>query len=289
MEQKLVDSTLLKKLETLKLNSNVILNNGYSGGRKSKSKGSSVEFSDFREYVSGDDFKKIDWNAYGRFEKLFIKLFMEEREANINIFLDASKSMDFGSPKKAFIGKQIALALGYLSLSNLDRVSAFNQNNDTLDSLGPINGKKSLSSLVDYLDRINCEQKSDMINAIKSRPYKRGISIIISDLFSDSFEEIIKYLSYMNQSIVVIQVLCTEELQPKFTGDVRLIDSETDEAKDISMASSVIRAYEKTLNSFFSKIKEICRKYGCYYTLISNETSIESIVFDNLIKAGILR
>ena len=115
MEQKLIDSNLLKKLESLKLNTTITLNQGYGGGRKSKSKGSSVEFSDFREYVPGDDFRKIDWNAYGRFKKLFIKLFMEESEANINIFIDTSKSMDFGNPKKATLAKR-AVLMGRRSL-----------------------------------------------------------------------------------------------------------------------------------------------------------------------------
>jgi len=289
MEQKLIDSGLLKKLETLKLNSNVILNSGYSGGRKSKSKGSSVEFSDFREYIVGDDFKKIDWNAYGRFEKLFIKLFMEEREANINIFLDNSKSMNFGNPKKSFIAKQIALSLGYLGLSNLDRISLYTNSEGGLDSLGSIIGKKSLTSLVNYIDNINFEQKNDILQTIKSRSYKRGISIIISDLFSSSFEKAVKYLSYMNQSIIIIHILSEEEVNPKLVGDVRLIDSETEIAKDISMVQSVIGAYDKAIKDFFRDIKETCRKYGCYYSLVSNEASIESIIFDSLVTSGILR
>lgn len=289
MDQKLIDSSLLKKLESLKLNSNVTLNQGYGGGRKSKSKGSSVEFSDFREYVAGDDFRKIDWNAYGRFQKLFIKLFMEEREANINIFIDTSKSMDFGSPKKSTLAKQLALVLGYLSLVNMDKVNIYTYGNNKLESLEQLGGKNNAHRLAVYLDNIAFDKSEDFFEFIKTRAYKRGISIILSDLFTDSFQEAIKYLAFMNQSIIVLNLLSTEELNPLFSGDIRLIDSETEEGKDISITHSVVNSYEKTLKNFINRNREICRKFSCQYTLISNEFSIESIVFDNLTNAGILR
>lgn len=289
MKNDLINSNFLKKLERLKLNSNIILNKGYSGSRKSKSKGSSVEFSDFREYVAGDDFRKIDWNAYARFEKLFIKLFMEERESLINIFLDNSKSMDFGEPKKSFIGQQIALSIGYLSLANMDRLNVYNQKDNTLSNLGYINGKNTFNRLVNYISKLNFDIKDDLFEYIPKRPYKKGISIVISDLFTERFEETIKYLSYMNQSIIVIHVLNKEEMKPSKLGDMRFIDSETGEGKDVSVNSSILRAYEDTFNQFIGNIKEVCRKYGCSYTLVSNEIKIENIVFDSLIKAGILR
>ncbi|WIV11507.1 DUF58 domain-containing protein [Proteiniborus sp. MB09-C3] len=289
MEQKLIDSSLLKKLESLKLNSNVVLNQGYGGGRKSKSKGSSVEFSDFREYVPGDDFRKIDWNAYGRFQKLFIKLFMEEREANINIFIDASKSMDFGNPKKSTLAKQLALVFGYLSLANMDRVNIYIHGNNKLESLEQLSGKNNAHRLATYLDNIIFDKSEDFFQIIKTQAYKRGISIILSDLFSDNFQAAIKYLSFMNQSIVVLNLLSVEEITPFYSGDIRFIDSETEEGKDISMTQSVLNSYDKTFKNFINRNREICRKFSCQYTLISNELSIESIVFDNLTNVGILR
>lgn len=289
MRSKLIDTGLLRKLETLKLNSNIVLNKGYSGGRKSKSKGSSVEFSDFREYVPGDDFRKIDWNAYGRFEKLFVKLFMEEREALVNIFIDTSKSMDFGQTKKSFIAKQLALTFTYLSLSNLDRVDLYIGENNSLQNSGYLNGKKTLPRIVTYLDNLQFEEKEDFFPLIKTRQYKKGISIIISDVFTDNFEETIKYLTYMKQRVIVIQILTTEELTPKFSGDITFIDSETDQKKDISITSSVQHSYQNTLKHFIGNIEEVCNKYGAIYTLLSNEISIEEMIFDKLIAAGILR
>ncbi|KNF08149.1 hypothetical protein CLPU_9c00450 [Gottschalkia purinilytica] len=289
MKDTIIESSLIRKLERLQLNTNIVLNKGYTGGRKSNAKGSSVEFSDFREYAPGDDFRKIDWNAYGRFEKLFIKLFMEERQSTINIFLDTTKSMDFGNPKKSLISKQLALVFGYISTVNLDRVHIHCSNNNKIDTLENLSGKNSLYKIIDYLGNIKFEETNDLLKVVKSNTYKKGISIIISDLFTDSLEEIVKYLAYMNQSVIILHTLSREELSPEYIGDVRLIDSETNEEKDVYISSNTIDSYEETLKRFIGNIKEICRKYGCYYSLLSNQISIEEVVFDNLVKAGILR
>lgn len=289
MKENLINSDFLKKLDRLKLNSNIVLNKGYSGLRKSKSKGQSVEFSDFREYTHGDDYRKIDWNVYARFEKLFIKLFMEEREALINIFLDCSKSMDFGNPKKSLTAQKIALALGYLSLSNMDKINLFIQEDGFLKDTDYLQGKNSFSTLVNYVDSINFDNKRDFFSLIKSRTYKKGVSIIISDLFTTMLKDSIKYLSYMKQTIIIIQVLSLEEIKPNDIGDIRFIDSETDEAKDVSVTPQVLSSYNDTFSEFINEIKELCNKYGCSYTLVSNKEHIDEIILDNLIKARILR
>lgn len=285
----MLNRNLLNKLNGLRLNYNLSINKGYSGGRKSKAKGSSSEFSDFREYIHGDDFRKIDWNAYGRFEKLYIKEFMEEREVIVNIFLDTSKSMDFGEPKKASILLNTALAFSYISLNNLDRINLYYHEGTSLKESGYLNGKNSLYKAMEILERMKFKNVNDFFTLINKRPYKSGISIIISDLFTDEFESIIKYLTYMNQRIIVLHLLDQKELKPDFIGDLRLIDSETLEGNDISINRAILLSYEKTLKRFIQGIEETCRRYGCVYSLVSNEFSINDIIFDKLVRAGILR
>lgn len=285
----LLDQSFLNKLSRLKLNYNLSINKGYSGGRKSKAKGSSSEFSDFREYINGDDFRKIDWNAYGRFEKLYIKEFMEEREILVNIFLDASKSMDFGQPQKSLLAQNLAMALSYVSLNNLDRINLYYQEEKNLKESGYLNGKNSLSKIIGILDNLEFKSSTDIFTLINRRLYKPGISIIISDLFSDEFQEAFKYLTYMNQKIIVIHLLDKKELKPDFIGDLNLIDSETLMDNDISISGSILNSYEKTLQSFIQNIKETTKKYGAVYSLISNEFSTEQIIFEKLIRSSILR
>ncbi|SHJ47783.1 DUF58 domain-containing protein [Paramaledivibacter caminithermalis] len=285
----MLDKGFLNKLNRLKLNYNLSINKGYGGGRKSNAKGCSSEFSDFREYIHGDDFRKIDWNAYGRFEKLYIKEFMEEREILVNIFLDTSKSMDFGEPKKSYFLKNIAMAFSYISLNNLDRLNLYYQEGTDLKDSGYLRGKNSLSKVIDILDNLQFQSKTDMFPLINKKAYESGISIIISDLFTDEFKETIKYLSYMNQKIIVLHLLDKKELKPDLIGDLRLIDCETMVDNDVSINPQILNSYEKTLKAFIQNIKETAKKYGSVYSLISNELLIEEIIFEKLIKVGILR
>lgn len=285
----MLDKNFLNKLNRLRINHNLIINKGYSGGRKSKAKGSSSEFSDFREYTHGDDFRKIDWNAYGRFEKLYIKEFMEEREVAVNIFLDTSKSMDFGEPKKSEVLRNIALAFSYISLNNLDRINLYYGDDSGMKESGYVSGKNSLLRIMDVLENLEFKGQMDFLLKLNKRSYKSGISIIISDLFTEEFEDVIKYLSYMNQRIIIVHLLDKKELNPDLIGDLRLIDSETLLGDDISINRSILRTYENTLKTFIQSKKETCKKYGCIYSLISNEFSMNEIIFEKLVRAGILR
>lgn len=288
MEKKLVNSSLLRKLDGLKLNSKMILHLGATGDRKSKSKGSSVEFSDFREYVPGDDFRKIDWNAYMRFEKLFLKLFVEEREARINIFIDNTKSMDYGVNNKLFVAKQIVCLLSYLTLSGMDRVNVYYLENNTLKSSGFLTGKNNFNKIINVLDNINSDNDCDIFQEIKKLEIKKGISIVLTDCFSEYRFEGIKYLNYLKQDLTLIQVLDKTEISPTFTGEVKLVDVEDSSKVDVSMSKAVIESYFHRYLEFITEIKDTCNKYGSRHILISSECSIENILFDKLGRAGIL-
>src|SRR5579859_272174 len=124
----LLDPDFLARLEQLELVSRKIFLGHLHGERRSKRKGQSVEFADYRNYVVGDDLRFLDWNLYARLERLFIRLFMEEEDLHFSILIDNSLSMDFGTPTKLHYAKQIAAALGFIGLVNLDRVvvEAFN-------------------------------------------------------------------------------------------------------------------------------------------------------------------
>ncbi len=286
--KKLVDSKLLKKIDGLRLNSNTILHLGATGERKSNSKGSSVEFSDFREYIPGDDFRKVDWNAYMRFEKLFLKLFVEEREATINIFIDNSESMDYGDENKLFVSKQIACLLSYLTVSGMDRVSIYYLDNNSLKSTGFITGKNNFSKIVKILDKVKTQANCDLFNEILKIELKRGVSIVLSDCFSDKRIQAIKYLNYLKQDLSLIQVLDKTEISPTFTGQVKFVDSETKEKVDVSMSKEVIKNYHKRYLEFVSEIKKNCNKYGSKHILVSSDCSIDEILFDKLGRGNIL-
>lgn len=154
---KIFNSEFYSKLHTLRMSIAMRLAAGMSGGRKSNAKGNSVEFSDFREYQLGDDIRRIDWNAYGRFDKLYIKLFMEEKEGIFQIFLDTSKSMDFGEANKGVCAARIAAALSYVVLENSDRLYLNLMKEGKLETPKSYTGKQAFSKVIDYLEGVKFE------------------------------------------------------------------------------------------------------------------------------------
>ncbi len=151
---KTFDAEFLQKLERLTLPGTKLIQGGTGGRRRSKAKGSSIEFSDFREYTPGDDYRAIDWHAYARFERLFIKLFMEEREANITIFLDTSASMDYGQPSKGVLAKKLAAVFAYIALANYDRVGIAALNDGISDRYPYFSGKPGFFKALEFIDRL---------------------------------------------------------------------------------------------------------------------------------------
>ncbi|MCY6371598.1 DUF58 domain-containing protein [Clostridium ganghwense] len=291
MKGNIFDTEFYKKLENISLNVRMLMNEGAAGGRKSKAKGSSVEFSDYREYARGDDFRRIDWNAYGRFGKLFIKLFMEEREALINIFIDSSKSMDFGEHKKSEMALKLSAVLSFLALNNLDRVCINDISEENIKISKSMMGKNMFSSCIEHLQNIEFSGSTDINRCIKKKALNgRGVSVIISDFFTEgNLEEVIKYLVYKKQEVILIHLLCKEELKPELEGQIRLIDSETGEARNIAVTSQLLKRYEASLNEFTNNIKELTRKVGAHYMLIESSDSIEKVVFEKFINTGIIR
>ena len=225
------------KLESFSIHMDSLLMNGYSGARKSKAKGMSLEFSDFRPYVLGDDIRRIDWNSYGRFDKLFIKLFMEEKQGAVNIFLDSSASMKAGEPEKLFYSKQLAASISYIALRNMDVVNLFGFSDTITQEKKNIQTKNLFPDLVEFLDELPVNKESRLVNSIdkmKHTPMAKGISFIISDFFSeDGYEEAIKLLQYKRQQIVLIHVLSPEEINPTIR-NFRLVDSESGKAKTLN-------------------------------------------------------
>ncbi len=277
----LFDSEFLKKLQQLVITSKMILADGAGGNRKSRSKGSSVEFSDYREYTAGDDFRRIDWNAYGRFERLFIKLFMEEREAPVNILLDASRSMDWGEPNKGIAARRLAAALGYISLSNYDRLTLACLS-DSVDMLKPsLRGKNSFAEVLDFFEKVRFVRPTHLYEALKLlnlRP-ARGITVIISDLFSGgTLVEVIKYLQFRKQEIYICHLLSPQEVTPDITSSLRLIDSESGEFKDVTATPLLMKTYKKVYDRFIAGLEETCFKYGANYMLMESSLPVEQMI-----------
>jgi len=293
----LLPASLLAKLERLEFASSKVFLGQLKGERRSKRKGQSVEFADFRGYVPGDDLRLIDWNLYARLDQLFLKLFQEEEDLHLHVLTDVSESMKFGAPSKLHVAKQIAGALGYVGLCRGDRVrvAALGINGRNAPVL---RGRAGLFRLLNYLqtlesDELNVPQTGSLTDGIKDflvRGGSPGIVVLITDLMDKSgYDAALRMLVGRRMDVFVIHLLSPEELEPPLRGDLRLIDCEDGDVTEITMNSTALRKYRETVQTFISAAKNFCSRRGITYVLAKSDTSIESLVTDYLLKRGVVR
>ncbi|MBU5454548.1 MULTISPECIES: DUF58 domain-containing protein [Eubacteriales] len=293
MAERIFNEDFFSKLNKINLSINLKLSSGTQGGRKSKAKGVSVEFSDYREYMHGDDFRRIDWNAYGRFDKFFIKVFMEEREGIFNFFLDTSKSMDYGKENKKNMALKIVAALSYVALNNLDRVNINLLDSGNIQVLKEVSGSRAFQRIIKDLENISFDGTTSLTQSIRKRPIKnKGVSIVVSDFLDNlglkDLEEALKYLAFKKQEIILIQVLALEEIKPELNGEITLIDSETNENIKISLTPNLIKEYEKTLYSYKKSIENLVKKYNGKFISVNSSMEIEEVILGELSKKRVL-
>ncbi|MBO5238880.1 MAG: DUF58 domain-containing protein [Lachnospiraceae bacterium] len=290
MGEKLFDQEFFAKLNNLAIAMNTRMTHGMGGGRKSNAKGTSVEFSDYREYIPGDDIRRIDWGAYGRLDKLYIKRFMEEKEGIFQIFIDTSTSMDFGEPKKSRTALQLAGALAYLVLNNLDRVYISEMQENSLTQGKGRAGKQAFQQIMRELERISFDGKTNLNKAIMSRQFQgSGVSIVISDFFDErGIEEAVKYLHYKKQQIILIQVLARQEVDIEGEGMVNLLDMETGEEVRLTLNRAAIEQYKQALSGMQERLQALARKYEMSYIQMIADEPLEKFLFDHVCNQGII-
>ena len=293
MSERLFNEDFFKKLNKINMHINFKLSSGTQGGRKSIAKGVWVEFSDYIEYAPGDDFIRIDWNAYGRFDKFFVKVFMEEREGVFNFFIDKSKSMDYGLVNKKDTALKVVAALSYIVLNNLDRVNISTMDSGSIENIKSAAGNKAFQRILRELESLEFKGSTDLTKSIKKRPLTpRGVSVIVSDFFNNQgmkdLEEALKYLAFKKQDIILVQILSEEELNPDFNNEITFIDSETNENIKMSLTPSIIKEYKSTLKIYKKSIEDLVRKYGGKFISVSSSMEIEEIILGEFSKKRVL-
>ncbi len=286
----MLDGAFYEKLSRLRLQMGHKSSMNLTGNRKSVQKGSSTEFSDFREYMPGDDIRRIDWNAYGRLDRLYVKEYMEEKEAVVLVLLDTSASMDYGNHKKSELACMLAAAMGYLGLNNMDRVLIYDMKRMQSPFVAN-SGKRGVSGLSAWLDGCTFEGTVDIYEAVKQLPSKGpGVTILISDFLQETFIEqasetttqILRFLNYRKQKPVFLNVLAGEELQVDLTGTKNLIDKEDKSTLRITLDTSSIGVYEKALKDYIGRMQEQCAKAGAFYAVCNTDRDFYRMIFEDL-------
>lgn len=256
----MLDDKTLARLDALALRLKNRTRGAAGGVRRSSTLGSSAEFSDFREYVPGDDVRRVDWNAYARFERLFLKLFMEEQEAEITLLVDASRSMK----AKWDTCLLCAEMLGYLALSGGDRLRVGLLRGRTASDGGRFAGRKDFLRMERFLEGAEPSGETELDGAIPVLSIgSHGLTILISDLFSDSgYERALSSLLFRRQEVTVLHVLAEEEVEPRLEGAVRLTDSENARYLDLMVGGEMLREYQGALEVFRRQLRGFCHKRG---------------------------
>lgn len=289
----LISPALMAKLEQMELVSRKIFRGRMKGERRSRRKGQSVEFADFRNYVAGDDLRFVDWNLYARLDKLFLKLFLEEEDLHFYTLIDVSASMQFGTPTKLHYAKQLAASLGYIGLCRSDRVKIEPLDGNKQNSAPVFRGRKSLWEMMKYLETLPTRSDVSLTEAVRSfclRNSGKGILLLITDLMDKSgYQEALKYLVAQQMDVYLIHVLSQEEIDPDISGDLKLVDCEDADVAEISVSQRLIDRYRATLASFIEQARDFSSKRGIVYTMTSTERSVDRLVSRYLRQRGLVR
>ncbi len=264
------------------------------GEKRSPKHGASVEFADFREYAPGDDLRYVDWKAYGRLDKLFLKLFLEEEDLSLHLLLDTSRSMDFGTPQtKVDYARRVAAALGYVALSEYDRVSVAGFSAGLGQVLPPTRGKPGVVPFFHFLETRTPTggetHFGDALSRYAALAKGGGIAVVLSDFFDASYERGLKALLARRFQIVLIHVLDAEEVQPTLTGDLRLLDAETGDAREVSISPYLLAQYQAQLTAFCDGLHGFASRYGMDYVRTATDVPFEDVILTFLRRQGVLR
>ncbi len=284
--QELLSAEFLAQLERFALLSRRAFRGRVKGERRSPRKGSSVEFSDYRAYGVGDDLRYVDWNIYARLDRLYLKLFVDEEDLCLHLLLDASASMDFGEPSKLEYGARLAAALGFVGLVNLERVGVGVLRERMAEGWNPARGRNQVLPLMEFLGRLRPSGPTSLGDALAQyalRTREAGVAVLISDLMDPAgYERGLKVLLERRFDVHVIHVLAADEMNPSFGGDLRLVDAETGELRDLTLDGEALRVYRQRLHEFLERAEQFCRGKEISYYHVVTDTPVESFVLSQL-------
>ncbi len=291
-ENSILDATFLKKLERLSLASKRPFAGQMKGEKRSIKRGTSIEFADYREYAPGDDLRYVDWNTVARSEKMFLKLFVEEEDLYLALLLDSSKSMDFGSPRKLSYAVQVAAALGYIGLTNYDRVTIQPYSASLSRPLPTQRGKGGVLPFFSYLEKVEAGGTTGFaasLHRFAATVRNKGVAVVISDFFDPQWQEGLKSLLARGFQVAVIHTLSEDEIKPTLQGDLRIIDSETGEAKEMSVNPQLLARYQQSFDAFCAEIEAFCHRYGIDYLRTSTALPFEDLILKYLRRGGLVK
>jgi uncharacterized protein (DUF58 family) len=291
----LFEPAFVRALESVTLAGRRVPSGQAAGQWRSRTSGSSVEFSDYRTYAPGDEFRRIDWNAYARLERLFVRLYRAEEDLALGVVVDSSASMGWGKPTKARLAGQLAGALTLIALRSGDRVDLATCSGQAIaQRLTNLRGQGAAWTAWRLLEQLDSEGDTDLnaaLAAYSGHVRGAGMTVVISDLFSPSgYQSGVDALLGRRQEVLLIHVLAPDELQPPtdLLGEWRLMDTEPVVPLEATITPAVLRAYRRIVQSFIAEATDFCRRRGMTYVQVTSDLDIANIVLRTFRALGVV-
>jgi uncharacterized protein (DUF58 family) len=300
------DQAFLKKLEYLHVVARKVFAGRLRAERRSRKAGAGVEFADHRDYAPGDDLRYLDWSVYGRMDRLLLRLFEQEEDLSIYILIDASASMKVGANRDGAQGPgqgqtgsklryaaQVAAALAYVGLANLDRVSLLAFGGGLRARLPAARGKGQIFKMLDFLSGLRPEGPTELNTALSSfvhQTSRRGVAVVISDFYDPAgYEEGLNLLRYHRFEPTAIQILDPREATPQLRGDLEIVDMETGELRQVTLSPRLCAAYAREHQAYCEALDRFCTSRAITYLRAETNVPFEDMVLRLFRSGGFLR
>jgi len=312
----LFDAAFLRKLDRMSIVTRKLRAGRMKGERRSTKRGTSIEFADYRNYTPGDDLRRLDWNAYARLERLFIKLYQEEEDISVHVLLDASKSMDWGDTAPVFglgaaapaagggpapadqnkliYAKRTAAALGYIGLAGFDRVTVAAFQRGAISRFAPVRGRGHAVNLLHFIAGLAAGGETDLdasLRAYAAQARYPGVCFLLSDFFTaHGGTEGLAALQAAGHDLHVLHILAPAEVHPELVllGDLRLRDSETGQTQEVSIDGGLLDLYAERFAAWQGALEGFCRRRGINYLQVTTDLPFDELVLQYLRRRGVL-
>jgi uncharacterized protein (DUF58 family) len=276
----------LRELEILKRRLEIDARSGGAGERVSRRRGSSAEFNQHRPYEPGDDLRRIDWAAYARSGQPVTKIFRAEEDAVVRIVLDASASLDFGTPTKLDVARRVAAAVGYLALSSGQRaelwVARVTEAEGAFQRARPRRGRGGITALIRDLARVTAGGATDLatpMRAIVEHSPRPGLVAVVSDFLDPGpVTQALGLSRASGHDLALIQILDPTELDPELEGDLSLVDAETQGTLEVTADGTAIEAYLLRITGLIEELRSFARRHGAVYVRATSDEPLLGLV-----------
>jgi uncharacterized protein (DUF58 family) len=289
----LLDPGFLRRLEELSIVSRKVASGRGKGERRTPRKGPGAEFIDHRGYAVGDDLRYVDWNVYSRLDRLLLKLFVVEEDLCLHLLIDGSASMGFGQPPKLDYAVRVAAALGYIGLTNLERVALGFFAGGLSQSVRPRRGRGQILPLLDFLGGVKPAGPTNINGCLADyalRSRAAGVAVVLTDLLAPGgYADGLKALLARRFDVALLHLVSEDELNPDLRGDLSLVDAEGGPSRNLSVDRAALEAYRARLRRHFEEAERFCGRHRIAYLRTSTAVPFDELVLRHMRRGGLLK